>query len=476
VSTSVILARVQPASADRLGLIARQLALQLRPRRGLLDKLSLAARARLWRLLGRNTVRAPVPPMYPGALAVDEEECAAARAAVDDVLRRKRLFRHWGVRGDPFETSRVLELERAFARRVGAQEAICVSTGTAALQCALAGLGVGRGHEVILPAYAWYTVSTAVLALGAVPVLAEVDESLTLDPDDVERKLSPLTKVILCVHMRGAPCDMDRLGALAAAHGVRLLEDVAQATGGSHRGRPLGSLGAAAAFSLQLNKIVTTGEGGVVTTSDPQVHRRSLVYHDVTAASRLRLPPQEWRPGLNLRMNEVTAAVGCVQLARLDGLLERMRANARRLREAVVRDLVPRGVVLRRAHDVEGDTGIALVLFLPEVGRVRAVERALVAERVPASRLYLDLERFPDDLVDLHVYTSWFHLHHRLGWQGDGEPWKSHPRAVEYGPDACPRTLALLRRAIHVDVSPGLSGEQVDQIATALRTVVERET
>ena len=471
-----ILDGVQRSSAHRLGLVARQLALELRPRRGLLDKLTLAARARLWRLLGRNTVRQPVAPMYPGALAVADEELAAAREAVDDVLRRKRLFRHWGVRGDPLETSRVLELERAFARRAGAKHAICVSTGTAALQCALAGLGVGRGHEVILPAYAWYTVSTAVLALGAVPVLAEVDESLTLDPADVEQKLSPYTRAILCVHMRGAPCDMQRLAALAAARGVLLLEDVAQAVGGSYRGRPLGSLGAAAAFSLQLNKIVTTGEGGVVTTSDAEVHRRALVYHDVTAASRLRLPPEEWRPGLNLRMNEVTAAVGCAQLARLDGLLQRMRGNARRLREAAARDLAPRGVTLRRLHDPEGDTGIALVLFLPEAARTRAVERALVAEGVPAARLYHELEHFPDDLVDLHVYTSWFHLHRRLGWGADGEPWASHPREVEYGAGACPRTLALLARAIHVDVSPALTDEQVDQIATALRKVVARET
>src|SRR5207247_7181922 len=166
----------------------------------------------------------------------------------------------------------------------------------------------------------------AVLATGALPVLAEVDESLTLDPADIERKLTPRTKAILAVHMRGAPADMRALTALAEQHGLVLVEDVCQSAGASFEGRRLGSFGDAGAFSLQFNKIITTGEGGVMVTDRDDVYELAIDVHDCAGSVRRGAGLPRF-PGWNFRVSELIGAVARVQLGRLDGLLDRMRAN-----------------------------------------------------------------------------------------------------------------------------------------------------
>ncbi|HEU5088941.1 MAG TPA: aminotransferase class I/II-fold pyridoxal phosphate-dependent enzyme, partial [Roseiflexaceae bacterium] len=175
------------------------------------------------------------PSMYPGGNAIGAEE----EQAVIEVIRSKRLFRYYGPNPGP---SRAAELEQAFAAHMGASHAVAVTSGTAALMCALMGVGVGPGDEVIVPAYTWIASASAVAMVGAIPILAEVDESLTLDPEDAERKITRRTRAILPVHMRGAPARMDALLDVAARHGLRVIEDAAQANGGSFQGRRLGSI------------------------------------------------------------------------------------------------------------------------------------------------------------------------------------------------------------------------------------------
>src|SRR3954470_7213659 len=210
---------------------------------------------------GTPAVTSPLPRMYPGGMRIGRE----GEEAVLEVLRSKRLFRYYGPQSS---RSWVTDLEDAFATVMGVQHAAAVSSGSAALMCALAGLGVGPGDEVIVPGYTWIASATAVIAMGAVPIIAEVDESLTLDPADVRRKITPATKAIIPVHMRGAPSQMDELMAIAREHNLGVMEDVAQADGGSYHGRRLGSIGDVGAFSLQFNKILTCGEGGVLVTDD----------------------------------------------------------------------------------------------------------------------------------------------------------------------------------------------------------------
>jgi len=313
--------------------------------------------------------------MFPGGLRVAEDEEAAAVEAVREVIRSKRLFRFYGV-SPSLRGSKTRELENAFTRRMDTAHALAVNSGTSALVCALVGLEIGPGDEVVVPAYTWISTANAVLAVGAVPVVAEVDDSLTIDPADVERKLSPHTKAIVAVHMRGAPARMDVLSELARARGLRLLEDVAQAAGGSFQGRPLGSIGDAGAFSFQISKIMTAGEGGMVTTNDDAVYRRAAMYHDSAAPPHMGVAADEWLPGLNLRMSELHAAVLLVQLGRLDGVVADLRARKRRLRELLLGRLGAR-VTLLTLNDPAGDTGIALIFFLAEPRLAEQVVSAL---------------------------------------------------------------------------------------------------
>src|SRR5919197_1172847 len=215
----------------------------------------------------------PEPPMFPGGMELGDEELAA----LERVIRSKNVFRYYGVGDGPHETE---DFEREFAAHMGVRHALCVNAGASALICGLIGRGVGPGDEVIVPAYTWNATPNAVIASGAIPVLAEVDDSLTIDPAYVDRKLSPRTKAVLPVYMRGAVGDLRALTELARRHGLGLVEDACQAAGASFEGRPVGTFGDAGAFSLQFNKIITTGEGGAMITSRRDVYELAIEVHD----------------------------------------------------------------------------------------------------------------------------------------------------------------------------------------------------
>jgi 8-amino-3,8-dideoxy-alpha-D-manno-octulosonate transaminase len=408
---------------------------------------------------GTPAVTSPLPRMYPGGMRIGREE----EEAVLEVLRSKRLFRYYGPTPGP---SRVAELEEAFAALIGVKHCAAVSSGSASLMCALAGLGVGPGDEVIVPAYTWIASASAVVAMGAVPILAEVDESLTLDPADVRRKISRYTKAIIPVHMRGAPSHMNELMAIAREHNLTVLEDVAQADGGSYHGQRLGSIGDVGAFSLQFNKIITCGEGGLVTTNDDGILRRVLMYNDVVGGQRNNVPASEILPGINFRMSELQGAVALVQLGRLDDLLRDMRRRNAEIKDGITGVARQKGVEFRRSNDPDGDTGIALIFFVPTPERAAFITEALEAEGVDAFVLYR-----PDN-VDYHIYAHWSPILGQRTWSANGGPWRWHEGKVDYSPDVCPRTLDLLGRAVHLDVSPDLSDQNVAEIIAAVNKVL----
>ena len=383
----------------------------------------------------------PEHPMFPGGMELGDEEADAASR----VIRSHNVFRYYGVGEGPHE---VVDFEREFAAYMGSKHALAVNAGSSALICGLIGAGLKPGDEVIVPAYTWNATANAVVASRAVPVLAEVDESLTLDPEDVARRITPRTRAILPVHMRGAPADMDALTALAAEHGLILVEDVCQANGASYRGRRLGTFGDAGAFSLQLNKILTTGEGGVMLTDREDLLDLAFDVHDCAASVR-RGKGLPMFAGWNFRATEITAAIARVQLTRLEGLLERMRANQARLADRVAR--LP-GLTLRRPNDDGGDAGICLVVFTATAARAAEAVDALRAEGVEAMRLY------DPAFVDLHVYPYWAPIHEAIEEAGNPPP-------------DCPRTLALLERSIHVDVSPLCDEQDLDEISLAFEKV-----
>lgn len=411
---------------------------------------------------GTPAKQRPDPPTFPGGMAIDEAE----EAAVLEVLRSKRLFRYYGP-GD--SSSKVAELEAAFAAKKGVKYAQAVTSGTAALICALHGIGVGPGDEVIVPAYTWIASATAVLAVGAVPIIAEVDETLLLDPIDLEAKITPYTKAVIVVHMRGAPAPMDKILAVTQKHGLKVVEDCAQANGATYQGKEVGSFGDAGAFSLQFNKIITCGEGGMVATNDQTLWNRAAMFHDAGAISgRHNLEELLW--GVNFRMPEVLGAIALVQLRKLDGLLAAMRARKQMLKAGIADIMQRKGLEFRKITDPDGDASICTILLMHSPEEAKAVATALRAENIGAGMIYERNRR------DLHVYAHWTPILNKSSWGGNASPFTMAQREIEYDHDMCPRSLELLGRAVHLDVSPLLTNEDVEETVEGLNRVLDALT
>jgi len=401
---------------------------------------------------GGTPAKAPSPPMYPGAVLINEEE----EQAVLEVIRSRRLFRFYGL-GEA--ESRVAQLEAAFAREVGTAHALAVNSGTSALCTALAAAGVGPGDEVVVPAYTWVATAMAVAAVGATPVLAEIDAGLTLDPADLERRITSATKAVIPVHMRGGAADMGPILQVCRRHGLTVIEDVAQADGGSYGGRRLGAWGDLGCFSFQYTKMLTSGEGGMVTTSDRRLYERAVIYHDGSGTGGRRDFTEAPFLGQNYRMPELSGAVALAQLGKLGGLLQRLRAGAAAVRAGIA-DL---GLELRRLPDPAGDCGIAVVFYLPAPAAKGRVLAALRAENIACGALW------SPGSADPHVYTGWQALLSRRSHHGAWAP-AAVPDALQ--PDACPRSLQRLDRAVHLDIHPFFSEADVEGTIRGVRRVV----
>ena len=241
-----------------------------------------------------------------------------------EVLESKNPFRWWG------GNSKVLQFEKAYAAHIGVKYAMAVTSGTTALYTAMAGIGIGPGDEVILPAWTWYADYDAVVLSGALPVFAEIDESFAIDPQDIEARITPRTKAIVPSHLQGGVADLDAILAIARKHKLLVVEDCAQCAGGRYKGKYVGSIADMGINSFQLSKTITSGEGGAVTTNDPKLFERALRFHDV---GMIRSPYAESLGGgllaafaaCNFRMNEFTGAVLKGQLQKLETICARLR-------------------------------------------------------------------------------------------------------------------------------------------------------
>jgi 8-amino-3,8-dideoxy-alpha-D-manno-octulosonate transaminase len=400
------------------------------------------------------------PRAVKSARSVQRRFGQVEREALLQALENENLFRY--LREDE---SQVRVFERRFGELIGSPYCLAVSSGTAALICGLVGLGIGPGDEVILPGYTYISSAAAIINVRAVPVIAEVDDTLTLDPADVERKITPHTRAIMPVHMRGIPSQMGALLDIARKHNLLVIEDTAQACGGSYRGKRLGTLGDAGCFSLQHYKIITTGEGGAVVTGDPAVFGRAMMYHD---AGRPYWEGYEGEviPGVNYRMSELAGAIGRAQVGQLDAILGRTRRAKRRLLDGI--SGAP-GIRLQRVPDPEGDCGIVLVLFLPDVDQAKRFAAALKAEGCAAGTMYSG--EFPDR----HIYAYWDHILAKKGYTENDSPW-THPHykgRVEYSRDMCPQTLDYLSRAVALPIPDHVGDAEADERAEAVRKVAE---
>lgn len=403
-----------------------------------------------------DPVRAqPLQAKYWGPEYYDEQE----QQQLADVFNARSPFRWYGNQ-TPLKTA---TFEREFAAKIGAKYALAVTSGTAALQCAVNALEIGPGDEVILPAWTWHSCYCAIVLAGALPVFAEIDTSFNIDPTDIEHRITPKTKAIMAVHLQGNPCDIDRVLAIARKHNLRVIEDCAQSVGASYKGRRLGSIGDIAIYSLQLNKTITAGEGGAVTTSDPALFERAVRFHDV---GMIRSVHEKWTGqqrlspfvGANFRMNEFSGGVLLAQVRKLDRIIADVRANARRVYDGI-RDLP--GIRLRRLPDPEGELGTGVYIDFQTKARRDRFMTAMKAENIPASppagSAILPIQPYIESKATVH--PAWPTFTSERG------------KSIQYGAASCPRTIDILGRFAGVLMDPKWTKRETDDIVAAIRKV-----
>jgi 8-amino-3,8-dideoxy-alpha-D-manno-octulosonate transaminase len=402
----------------------------------------------------------PRPQLGMGAalIGAEEEELAL------QVIRSKDLFRYYGMDKSkpPMMTA---TLENEFAARVGRKYALAVTSGTAALECALSALGVGPGDEVILTAWGWISCFSAIVRLGALPVLAEIDDTFCLAPGEITRLKNERTKAVLIVHYQGAAADMDPLLSEAKAAEIAVLEDCAQSPGASYFGRPVGSMGTIGTFSFQYNKSITCGEGGMVMTDDPVLYERAVRTSDLGLVRAYHLDVLHGETqapafsGGNFRLTELQSAVALAQLRKLDGVV----AHCRALQQAVLAKIADLpGLTPRRVADPAGDQGFELYLCAPTTEIADAFRNRLHELNVNSQKVtgtYCHYARPYCQTGDAH--------------NPNASPFKQFEvwPAPGYRAEDFPKTEALITRFIALPLGVLYTQEDAEYIGDAVRYV-----
>lgn len=409
---------------------------------------------------------APLPWELPGAAWIGAEEAEL----VQQVIAAQSPFRYYG----PDPQHMVERLEAAFARRLGRRHVVGVNSGTAALGIAMGALGVGPGDEVLVPGYLWVSCLSAVVRAGAIPRPVDIDDTMCMDPADLEAKINDRTRAVLLVHMSGTAGHLDRIVDLCRARGLPLIEDCAQAAGASFQGKPLGSWGDLSIFSFQLNKNMTAGEGGLVTCDDDDLYRRCFALHDLGYARRDgRLDTgdescQLW--GVGARMSELTGAMLLAQEAKLDRITGNMRQAKWAIRQRLAD--IP-GLAFRNVRDPEGDSGPFLITLYPSPEIAQRFTEALRAEGIagPAGSLAC----IPMTQWGLHWTFNNASLTRRQANSRDGFPW-SHPANafhadIDYSADALPGCQRIHDHGALLTVASTLTEADIDDIVAAFHKV-----
>ncbi len=370
----------------------------------------------------------------PGSYLFGEEE----KREVMDVLESGYLFRY-GQADDPRFKRKVATFEKEFTETIGARYAVATNSGTGSLLCCLAALGIGAGDEVIAPGYTFIASISSIVLANAIPVLAEIDSSLTIDPDDIEKRITPRTKAILPVHMLGNPCDMDRVMAIAKKHNLAVIEDCCQSFGASYKGKRAGTIGDMAAFSLNVFKTITSGDGGVVATNNRDLHERAFGFHDqghkpdrmgVEVGNRSII-------GMNMRINEVTGAIALAQLRKLDSILDVLRKKKARLKKKLEGGT---GYGFRKINDPDGECATLLTVLF---------DTAELAERFCAR---FGMRPIADS--GWHVYNNMEQILGKKTGRAFNCPYACpvYKGDAEYRKHMLPRTDDILARAVNVSI------------------------
>lgn len=380
--------------------------------------------------------------------------------ALKKVIESRDLFK---INGGVMASKKV---EEKFRTLFDVPYAIFMTSGHAALTSALVALGVGPGDEVIVPAYTYIATPMAVVAAGAMPVICEIDETLTIDPEDVERKITKHTKAIIPVHIQGFPCNMEKIMNVAKKYNLYVVEDACQADGGSFHGQRLGTIGDAGGLSFNYFKLITCGEGGGFLTKDKAAFERALIYQDSNAIAFFGDQMSGFSEaefcGSEYRSNELCAAVLGVQLDRMDGILADNRRNKKHMMDKLsdVARFIP-------SNDIDGDCATTLAFRFDSEEKARKFASSEgIGGTVPAD-------------TGKHIYRNWTAIMNKRGaFNPLMDPFKMEANkdiVPDYKPDMCPRTLELLSKTVYLGVfpddTPEICDKRVEIIKKALKAL-----
>jgi dTDP-4-amino-4,6-dideoxygalactose transaminase len=379
----------------------------------------------------------------PGSYIIGEEE----KQALLEVVEKGYFFRY-GDRKDPQFLAKVWQLEREIEKYFDIPHAVACNSGTSALWIALGALGIGPGDEVIVPGYTFIASITSIIFARAIPVLAEIDDTLTLNPEDVRNKITPRTRAIMLVHMLGNPGHLDEIRKIAKQNNLFLIEDCAQAFAAQYRGKYVGSYGDVGTFSFNFYKTITAGDGGLVATADKKLYDRAFAIHDQGHLPLRQGVEQGARTvmGLDFRMTELAAAVLLAQLKKVDRIRTELKEKKKRFKEGI-QDI--QGLEYRRLLDPDGELGTLLTVFLPDARIARKVGDALGCGVVADS--------------GWHVYNNMEHVLSRktvdrLNCPFSCPYYTKEGGSAEYNRGMLPQTDALLNRAINISIGVADAG------------------
>ncbi len=405
-----------------------------------------------------------LPYEWPGSYFIGEEEIDA----VTKTLLARSPYRFYGHDLQHYAD----QVEAFYRNRLGRKNAVLVNSGTGALAVAMAAADVGPGDEVLMPGYLWVACLSAVVRAGGIPVLVDIDDTFTMDPADLERKISPRTKAVLVVHMSGACGDIEKIVEICKRHKVLLIEDTAQGNGASFHGKPLGSFGDMAIFSFQYNKNVTAGEGGMVVSDSVELGQRAWAYHDVgySRNEKGRVDPngpvQTW--GQCVHMSDMSAALLYAQVQKLDLITATMRARNQQLYKGI--GSIP-GVKPRRIIDPQGDSGPFVLTTWPSGEIAQEMVNMTRAAGVRPGPDGVGNIRMTD--WGMHIYYNNISLIEKHGVNSAGRPW-SDPlnewaKDIDYHKGLLPQLDDLIERSILLTVPPALTPEACDRIIEIYR-------
>jgi 8-amino-3,8-dideoxy-alpha-D-manno-octulosonate transaminase len=385
------------------------------------------------------------------------------RKEVHDVLETGILMRY-GFDGPRKGIWKAVELEEAIKKTFGCNYAQLTSSGTAALTTAMAALGIGSGDEVIMPSFTFVASFEAVLSVGAIPVLVDIDETLTLDPAAVKAAITPKTKCVMPVHMCGSMADLDALQAICKEHKLILLEDACQSIGGTYKGKALGTIGDAGTFSFDFVKMITCAEGGVVMTNNKQVYTKSDGYtdhgHDHLGVDR----GADLHPfiGYNYRISELHAAVGLAQIRKLDTFLALQKKNNKALRAYL--ETIPE-ISFRVVPEGGDDSCSFLSWFLPTAELTQAVIEAMKAEGILAGNFYWYANNW-------HYIRKWDHLKQSITLNRISSEQEIALKALQH--TEFPASDAIMSRCISTAISLVWTDEQIKEKGEKMVACIKR--